>query len=95
MVRMLHYTHFDRKGGERTFAASCTKVCYNEQSAISRGAECRNKVFVLIIAENLNGCSAVPHGDLAEILPSSVRRAENTTRHSKSNEASPSRKWQT
>jgi hypothetical protein len=77
---------FRHEGQNRTFAASCTKVCYDEQSTISRDAECRNKVLVLIIVENRNGCTAVLHGDLAEILPPPVHRAENTARHSKSNE---------
>jgi hypothetical protein len=25
---MLQHAHFDEKGGERTFAAVCTKVCF-------------------------------------------------------------------
>ncbi|AXI46522.1 hypothetical protein C1J03_11135 [Sulfitobacter sp. SK012] len=31
---MLHHAHFDTKGGLRTFAARCIKVCYGGQSGL-------------------------------------------------------------
>jgi len=81
---------FVTKDGKRSFAASCTKICYDKQPAVGRNAECWNKVFVLMIVENRSGCSAAPHGDLAEILPLFARRAKKIARHSRSNEVSPS-----